>query len=361
MRVKVVFLLPGSGHRPVGGFKVVYEYANHLVKRGHQVEIHQVARIDPTEKGKARWLKTLKYTYGRITRAYLPTSWFMLDGRVKVHWHLNFSPRALQDCDVVVATAWQTAMFLRGHPQLQSKGAYLIQHEEFWSGDAETVKSTWRDPLHKVVIARWLQRSLKAEGADSTYIPNGLDFQRFDVQIPLESRSGNRLMMLYHDLEWKGSQDGLQALQKVKTQHPGIQVILFGVPKAPELPDWITYHQTPAQDTLRDLYNQADIFVAPSWSEGWGLPATEAMMCGAAVVATNIGGHQEFAHHEDTALLAEPRNPEDLAAQILRLLGDRELRMKIARQGHEFVQQFTWDRATDRLIKALQDAAKGNP
>ena len=43
--MKISFLLPFSGHKPVGGFKVAYEYANGLARRGHEVTVfHAPAR-----------------------------------------------------------------------------------------------------------------------------------------------------------------------------------------------------------------------------------------------------------------------------------------------------------------------------
>lgn len=109
----------------------------------------------------------------------------------------------------------------------------------------------------------------------------------------------------------------------------------------------------PAQADLRRLYNQTAVFVAPSWTEGWGLTASEAMMCGAALAATDIGGHQEYMKNETTALLSPARQPEILAKNILRLLCDTDLRVGLAKCGNEYIQQFTWKKATDRLESIL--------
>ncbi|MFN8510956.1 MAG: glycosyltransferase family 4 protein [Deinococcaceae bacterium] len=356
--LKVVFLLPGSGHRPVGGFKVVYEYANHLAQHGHTVEVHHISNIHPRLQGLKRGIKFLKYTYGKAFKAYLPSGWFALDRNITPRWLFEFDPQYLKDCDVIVATAWQTAFFLKTTPQWLSKSAYLIQHEEFWSGSEEEVKETWAYPLQKIVISRWLQRSLETEGETGIYIPNGLDFKRFYMKRPIRERTGNPIMMLYHDLDWKGSADGLKALEIVKESHPEIQVTLFGVPNRPKIPDWMEYHQLPTQSALLDLYNTAGIFVAPSWAEGWPLPPAEAMMCGAALVATDIGGHREYAIDGETALLAQPRDPQDLAQKIIRLLENPVLRHSIAQKGNEYIQQFTWQRAGQTFENTLRDIAK---
>jgi glycosyltransferase involved in cell wall biosynthesis len=160
--------------------------------------------------------------------------------------------------------------------------------------------------------------------------------------------------MLYHNAEWKGSEDGLKALSLVRESEADISVCLFGVPARPEsLPDWIKYHQSPSPTLLRELYNEAAIFIAPSRTEGWGLPACEALLSGTALAATDIDGHREFAFHEQTALTSPGRSPGALAENILRLMHEPALRIKLAKAGFNFVRQFTWERATNSLEAAL--------
>ena len=161
--------------------------------------------------------------------------------------------------------------------------------------------------------------------------------------------------MLNHHLEWKGSAEGLKAMQIVRDRIPALEADLFGVPPAPEgLPSWIRYHRNPQQARLRELYNQAAVFLAPSWAEGWPLPPAEAMICGAAVVATDIGGHREFCMPNQTALLSLPKDPNAMAENLLILLMDQERRICLARAGSEFIQQFTWDRAVNALEGTLR-------
>ena len=71
------------------------------------------------------------------------------------------------------------------------------------------------------------------------------------------------------------------------------------------------------QDTeLAKIYNAADVMVVPSLSEVFGQTASEAMACGTPVVAFNCTGIKEVVEHKITGYLAEPFNPEDLAAGI---------------------------------------------
>lgn len=352
--LNVTFVLPGSGHLPVGGMKAVYEYANHLSRRGHKVVIvhSSLLNIDAPALGVAR--SFARYLYRKGTGNYRPRTWFPLDASIQILWTPSLSAKYLPNADVVIATAWQTAEWVTRYPRSKGRPFYLIQHLETWSGPEDRVYATWKLPLRKIVVAKWLQQIASRLGEESVHIPYGLDFTQFSRNTMPDQRSASHVMMLYHDLDWKGSADGLNALSLVRNQVRDLKVTLFGTPKpSATFPSWIRYYRNPPQDTLRDLYNEASIFVAPSWTEGWGLPGTEAMMCGAALSATETTGHLEFAIHEETALLSPVKQPQKLAENIVRLIQDDSLRIRLANHGHRFVQQFTWQRATDSLEKLL--------
>jgi glycosyltransferase involved in cell wall biosynthesis len=210
-------------------------------------------------------------------------------------------------------------------------------------------------PLEKIVIARWLARVADEIGESCHYIPNGLDFMKFGCDLPPAARWPRHLAMLFNEeATWKGSADGLAAVCQVKEKHPDLEADFFGVFDRPKtLPSWITYHKRPSQEELRMIYNRAAIFIAPSHSEGWGLPPSEAMICGAAVVATDIGGHREFCKAHDTAYLVPPKSPGKLAEAITVLIKDQNLRLEIAKKGCENIQQFTWCAATDSMERVL--------
>ena len=103
----------------------------------------------------------------------------------------------------------------------------------------------------------------------------------------------------------------------------------------------------PRRPELRACYNRAAIFIAPAYVEGWPLPPAEAMICGAALAATDIGGHREYGIDGQTALLSPAGNPKRLAENVLRLVRNAELRTKIARQGYEHIRKCIWDDALD--------------
>ncbi|HXZ33144.1 MAG TPA: glycosyltransferase [Terriglobales bacterium] len=353
--LKITFLLPGSSHLPTGGNKVVYEYANHLSRRGHRVTLVHPALVATQASPLQAVRGAISFVHRGMVREYRPKRWFPLEPAVRTMWVPTLSSWFIPDGDVILATAWATAEWVVDYPAEKGEKFYLIQSWETWSGPEDRVRATWKTPLKKIVIARWLRDMAREMGIECTYIPNGIDSEQFGLDAPIESRDHNRLMMLYHSHPVKGSADGLEALSLVRRQLPDLRVTLFGASPAPVLPSWAEYHKLPSPRMLRALYNQASVFVSPGRIEGWPLPPAEAMLCGAALAATDIGGHREYAVHEETALLSPAKDPERLAENILRLACSPELRTSIAQRAHQNIQRYSWARAVDSLESALDN------
>lgn len=357
--MRITILLPFSGHQPVGGFKVAYEYANGLARRGHEVTmLHAPYReMRMPLPGRVRAAGVFVSRSVGFWGGYRPTAWFRLDPAVRMKWVPSLAPEWAPPSDVAIATAWMTAEWLAGYPLSKGRKHYLIQGQEstFAGADPARVMATWKLPLRKIVIARWLEEIAHGMGEDAIYIPNGLDFERFGLDRPIADRDPRRLIMLYHQHDLKGSRDGLVAMEAARRKVPGLEASLFGVPPPPaEIPDWVRYVRKPSQKELRRLYNEAAVFVGPSWSEGWPLPPAEAAQCGAALCLTDIGGHREYAVPEETALLSPAKDPEALSRNILRLIMDSNLRTRVAKAGNEYIQRFTWDRAVTAMENCLK-------
>lgn len=363
--MRITFILPGYSRKPIGGFRVVYEYANHLVARGHEVTVVHPNRLP-------NWsLPAPPHLYQRLRRKagyvrnliFLPkVRWQPIDPRVQMLYVPEPTARYVPDADAVFATWWATAEIVLTYPPNKGEKFYLIQHYEVCSGPKERVDATWRLPLYKVVIAKWLFEKGLEIGVppnEMILIPNGINHALFRLMEPIDKRS-MRVAMMYSDTQWKGSADGVKAIGLAKKEISSLNAVLFGVKGRPKwLPGWIEYIQNPPQSFLvKQIYNKSSIFLSSSVAEGFALPPAEAMACGCAVVATDSGGIREYAEHGKTALLSPPRHPEALAKNLLRLLEDDNLRIQLAMAGYKCIQEFTWDRSTDLLEQFLRQYVK---
>jgi len=106
-----------------------------------------------------------------------------------------------------------------------------------------------------------------------------------------------------------------------------------------------------------DLLAAFDVSVQCSLSENHG-GTVESLLMEAPTVATRVGGMPETVRHEETGLLVPPREPEALAAAILRLLDDRELGRLLGRRGRELMLgRFTLDHMVDEVDALYRELA----
>lgn len=192
---------------------------------------------------------------------------------------------------------------------------------------------------------------------DIRVIYNGVDSNRFNPSndssylrkewnIPENARI---IGMMGRVNSWKGQQDFLKAANIVMEKNKDVYTVFIGSAfegeewREKELADKIA--QSPYKDRIvncgyrtdsEGIYKLYDVFVLPSTNPD-PLPTVvlEAMSTGKPVVGYRHGGVCEMVKDGHNGLLAEVRNPEDLADKIDKLLRDDELRLKMGENSRE--------------------------
>ena len=113
----------------------------------------------------------------------------------------------------------------------------------------------------------------------------------------------------------------------------------------------------PEPDLVK-LYNMASLFVLPSLAEGFGLPALEAMSCGVPVVASRSSSLPEVVG--DAGLLVNPKEPEDIARAIKKILQEEELAKTLASKGLARARQFSGERMCKGFLVAIKETGERN-
>ncbi|MFE9623437.1 glycosyltransferase family 4 protein [Streptomyces sp. NPDC006527] len=177
------------------------------------------------------------------------------------------------------------------------------------------------------------------------------------------------------DVPLKGLVFLVEALAKVRTEHPGAHLVVVGkqpqegpVAQAVErygLEGAVEFVKGISDAELVDLVRSAEVACVPSLYEGFSLPAAEAMATGTPLVATTGGAIPEVAGRDgETCLAVAPGDSGALAAALGRLLGDPALRARLGAAGRERVlERFTWARAAEgtvaRYREAIERAGRG--
>ena len=148
-------------------------------------------------------------------------------------------------------------------------------------------------------------------------------------------------------VDWKGQLQFLQAFKKIRGRFPDSVALVVGDASdlgknyESRLRAWVTDNGladavvfTGYISDVRPLYAICDIVVHASIEpEPFGLVIVEAMSAGAAVIASSLGAAPEIVTHDVTGLIVDPRSPDALAQALATLLGDPELRKRLAAAG----------------------------
>jgi glycosyltransferase involved in cell wall biosynthesis len=274
-------------------------------------------------------------------------SWFRFEPGIEHHMGIGGDIPPLPPADVVFNTT--------NPPE---KGLPVLIVQGFRMFPKEIEREVLRTPCLKVCVASWLMNVGTEYGVPPeqlVHVPMGLDHDRFRITTPLDARP-LQIGMLYNPHPAKGWMPGMQVLRRVHARFPEMRALVFGSqPPDEALPSWITFVSDPGPEALvEDVYNQCRVFVQPSWYEGFGFTAVEAMACGCALVSTDNGGSADYALPGETALVAPPGDIEQLTDHVETMLRDDAERLRLAAAGVEHVQQFRWDRAAELLEGHLE-------
>ncbi len=354
----ICFIMPGLSHGAVGGYKIVYEYANRLSLLGYKVSVFYPLFM--TKKMKfslsVRIKKLFAYLPLKILKFYRQR-WFPLKN-VKEEFYFSYNKKLFQKYDVLVATFIDSAFALHDFQLDKSKSCiYLIQDFEKWTPFSESlVFESYKFPMKKIVITPWLLEKVQSSGEDAVLIYNGLDFSYFTLLKKIEERNPYEISLMYHTRPEKRFNDAVMALEIVHDNFPQIHVSVFGVFNNPgNFPDWFSYYKSPSKELHNKIYNDSSIYVAASSSEGFGLTVAEAMICGCAVVCTDNGGFSSMVTDGKTGLISPVFDYKAFADNIIKLLSDNELRIQLAKNGNENIKKFNWESAVGKFQKVIEE------
>ncbi len=229
--------------------------------------------------------------------------------------------------------------------------------------------------VHLAAVSKLVSAQLEKHfgRTDSVVILNAVDTQIFNSEARLARRSVSRqslklddsdfvVLLIGNDWKKKGLDQLLRALAIVEIP---IQLLVVGKddpglyrPALQELrlDDRVRFLGSTA-DVL-SFYAAADVYVAPSLEDAFGLPILEAMACGLPVIASVQAGASENVVDGTTGyLLRDPMNHAELADLIRRLASDKSVAQKIGAAAAQFVKSsVSWDHNVSATREFLENA-----
>jgi glycosyltransferase involved in cell wall biosynthesis len=350
--MNITFVLPPVNMS--GGIRVIAIYAKRLAERGHRVTLVSVPR-QPTRR-----LHRIQDALGFKQPLKSHLDGLGLDHRTLAKW-APVTDQDVPDADVVVATWWETAEWVAKLDACKGRKFYFVQHHEIHpSQPVERVHATYRLPLTKIVIARWLADVMREQYGDhdTILVPNSVDHGQFHA--PVRGKQPRPTVgFLYSRAGFKRVEVALEAVARLRERFPDLRMLSFGAEQAdPVAMRDVEFHEDPPQHTLRDVYAGVDVWLSTSRSEGFNLPAMEAMACRTPVVCTRTGWPEEAVITGVNGALVDvddARGVADAAADILSMSDERWRTMSQA--AFDTVKDSSWERSTKLFEQALASAA----
>ena len=317
--MKIIFLAPNMNFS--GGIKCIIQIANGLTEKGHDVSVY-FPRF-PFYNG--------RFNLNRLNGYITP--------KCKVIPYL--SVKQIPSCDIMIATAWDTAEVLdRLYKERRDfKPLYFIQHIETWdyyntgtySEQDLLALKTYLLPYPKIVTSDWEARYVKADYK----VPMGIE--------PVE---------VFPEEYWRNP---------YYKENPYISAILRGIPwKGDDLILELAenYPVNTFKNISNEYYNQvlwrSDIFLSASLVEGFNLPVLEAMAHGCCCITTDTGAIHEYSGCGIGVHIVD--RTYDSFVEALGFLHDHpeEIR-KIGLTGQKLSKKWTIQRTIDEFEKVLND------
>jgi L-malate glycosyltransferase len=315
-----------------GGVKIVFEQAEALQARGHQVMIVTKDR---------------------------PPLWY--DVSVPLRQVEAFTPASLPESDFVIGTFWTTLRPIieagKGRPVHLCQG-YEGDYAHYAERQAQ-IAEVYRFPLLTLTVHEPLTQLLWMRFRKKAHtVGQGINLKLFTPQAGRERGDVLRVLVVGpYEVEWKGVREGLLALKALKEELP-IQVVRVSQfpyhPEEAHLGVTDEYHRHLRADEMPDVYRSCDVMLAPSWTQdGFGLPALEAMACGVPVAMSDIPTFRGFAQGEDWTLFFAERDIPGMQRALRRLLQEGALRARVRERALDVAQRYTFARVAERIEQVL--------
>ncbi|HBE89913.1 MAG: hypothetical protein A3E37_03275 [Candidatus Andersenbacteria bacterium RIFCSPHIGHO2_12_FULL_46_9] len=360
-------LLINNEFPPIGGGgSTVTKYAiRYLVQAGHEVTLITSQYRDLPKREQVEGALVIRIPAIRRYKDFCAQWELVTFGLSALIYSLIFTGRHRVDfvqAYFAVPAGWVAWMLnmVRGIPYAvyfggsDLPGANLSRYKRIYPLITPLLRAIWQRAKFRTVCSEELARLGKIVDPTSEFvvIPNGVEWDRFK---PVERPRNKKVKVLFIGrlIPRKGFERVIRSLPEVqKKVHEAFEVEVVGsgehrkklddVAQALGVAEQIKYVGTVPYDELEKSYQQADIFVLTSLSEGMPSVILEAMGCGLPVVASDVGGNNELVSDGWNGYLIRGDDSSKLANDLVQLIDDENLRSEMGQRSREMAKQYNW-------------------
>ena len=232
---------------------------------------------------------------------------------------------------------------------------------------------------HAVTICEAMRREVQRRGVPADHIsvvPNGVNIDEFRpiercqaLSVELGLKGGPVLGFIGSFYHYEGLRFLLDVFPRIRERVPGAELLLVGGGEEEEILrelarglSGVHFTGRVPHEKVTDYYSLIDIFVCPRLRMRLTelvtpLKPLESMAMRKAVLASDVGGHQELIEHGKTGWFFSAENAEDMIWQTIRLAEDANLRMQLGDRGRRFVaEERSWETLSRRYIDLYDKA-----
>jgi phosphatidylinositol alpha-mannosyltransferase len=202
-------------------------------------------------------------------------------------------------------------------------------------------------------------------------IPNGIDIDTYRPGLaPIRHLRDDKVNILFVGRleKRKGLGDLLRAYRGLRPRLPNSRLIIVGDgPLRGRVESYVSRHRLPdvvlagyvPESVKPRFYNSADIFCAPATgAESFGIVLLEALASGLPVVATEVPGYMSVLESGRDSVTVQPKNWRELAASLVILARDPELRRRMSDQALQKARRYSWENVASEVVEVYQEARK---
>jgi glycosyltransferase involved in cell wall biosynthesis len=249
--------------------------------------------------------------------------------------------------DLIYVLSWHLVKLMKTKVKNPAKYVAGIRSHRSWRRENfSDVVVSLNEEFQKIhVLSKKLYRVFEPYVTDLSYVTNGVDLSFF-TPTTKKSVSSKKITV-----GWAGRKaDPIKGFDEFIAPLSGVNNITL-------VYCGIDSDHLDKKD-VKQFYENIDIYVCSSYSEGCNNPLLEAAAMGKAIVTTDVGVVPEYLENEVSALIVDQEQPSFISA-ILRLRDDPALRSKLGKNAQKAVKKFAWDVVSKQYREFFEEGLKG--